>query len=525
MNPYDWQRHQPQVLLARPQLAPVVESLRRGGGAFVLGGRGMGKSVFLRHVRREMERSPGVRALLFHKPPAELSVQSCLRTLARELEMPHDGVTDPYELLADYLGRDGAPLLLVLLYDEFDSYAKSPSDPPGRAFFNSLEAARRELARVAILTAGNLGVFLLRDVLGSDFLSRAASFRLSPFGRSELRDFAQPFADRGSALPEDVLDSLYLMAGGHPALTTYGLQELWKSGEIASSRVAEVFGRFQHLHREFLREVQRSFSDPSLSEAPQRALELIWRHAGSVPRADLQAACAVTSGALRLDLADVLDLLQAAGLVRVSGSAATDDPIAVAPLPSILSLPPASSPASPMRERLPRDLEFFLVQLHALGADFFRASSSRRGKQLVPEAVFSAFLSVGLRTAGWQVEREAQSAAGRTDLLLRREGVEERGVVEIKIWGRNDYRDVQRQVESYWTAGTAVGVVVMLTDVEIADWPAAYRRDCLPADGADVRESRSPGSPVLARFSCSSTTADGLPAAVDHFLLRIPRRG
>ena len=64
-NPYDWQRHQPALSLPRPDLSAVLDCLRRGGGAFVLGGRGMGKSVLLRQVREELERSPEVQALLF----------------------------------------------------------------------------------------------------------------------------------------------------------------------------------------------------------------------------------------------------------------------------------------------------------------------------------------------------------------------------------------------------------------------------------------------------------------------------
>jgi hypothetical protein len=231
----------------------------------------------------------------------------------------------------------------------------------------------------------------------------------------------------------------------------------------------------------------------------------------------------VLSGVLRLDLVDVLDLLQAAALVRVSGAPVTDDPVAVAPILSILSLPLAISPVRPLRERLPYDLEILLGQLHTLGADFYRAGSGNRGKELVPEAVFSAFLALGLQASGWQVEREAQSAAGRTDLKVRRDGTDGSGVVEVKIWRRNDYREVQRQVESYWTGGVVAGAVVMVTDAAITEWAALYRRECIPA-GVEVIESDCPGSPVTARFACASTTADGLPAAVNHFLLRIPRR-
>ena len=523
MNPYDWQRHRPASPIPRPDLDVVLDCLRRGGGAFVLGGRGMGKSVFLRQVQEELERSPGVQAVLFPAPPPELTVRACLEALARKLGVPLENASNPYELLEEYLGRHGSVLQLVLIYDEFDGYAKSPSDPPGRAFFNSLEAARREDPRIAILTAGSIGVFLFRDVLGSDFLSRASRFRLSPFELTEVEMLAEPFTRRGVSLPEEALELLYLATGGHPGLVTYGLQELWDAESATSSLVAEAFGRFRNVHREFLRDVQRSFSDPSLSEAPQQVLDLIWRSPGSVPRARLQEACRVLSGVLRLDLVDVLDLLQAAALVRVSGAPVTDDPVAVAPIPSILSLPLAISPVRPLRERLPHDLEILLGQLHALGTDFYRTGSGSRGKELVPEAVFSAFLALGLQASGWQVEREAQSAAGRTDLKVRRDGSDGSGVVEVKIWRRNDYRQVQRQVESYWTGGVVAGAVVMVTDVVITEWAAIYRRECIPA-GVAVTESDCPGSPVTARFACVSTTADGLPTAIDHFLLRIPRR-
>jgi hypothetical protein len=482
----------------------------------------MGKSVFLRQVKEEVERTQGVRAILFPAPPPELTMKACLDTLARQLGSSPQGPVAPYDLLAEYLSRADAPLLLVLIYDEFDGYAKSPIDPPGRGFFNSLEAARRENRRIAILAAGGIGVFLFRDVLGSDFLSRASRFVLSPFEPGHVEALARPLADRTFGLSREVLESLQLAAGGHPALVTYGLQELWDSAEVTSGRVSQIFGGFQLIHHEFLRAVYRSFSDPSLSTAPQEALGLIWSSPGCVPRAKLQEACGAPGGALRLDVVDVLDLLQAAGLVRVTGSI-NDDPLALEPIPSLLSLPAAVSPALPLRARLPHDLEILLGRLHALGVDFYRASSGGRGKELVPEAVFSAFLALGMELSGWQVERESQSAAGRTDLKLRRNSAHEYGVIEVKIWGRNDYRDVHRQVESYWTGGVVAGAVVMLADVEISGWAAAYRKDCIPL-GVEVTEHSGGDSAVTAKFVCTSATADGLRTIVDHFLLRIPRR-
>lgn len=487
----------------------------------------MGKSVFLRQAQEELEHSPGVRTLLFSAPPAERTVRACLEALARGLGLSIEKARDPAELLEEYFDREDSPLQLVLLYDELDGYghsSDSPHDPPGRAFFNSLEAARRDNPRLAILAAGSIGVFLFRDVFGSDFLSRASRFRLSPFELPEVHRLAKPFTDRGGALPYSVFESLYLASGGHPALVTYGLEELWKTERPTSNEVEDAFGRFREVHREFVRDVRKSFSDPSLSDAPAKVLGLIWHSSGSVPRAEILEACGTSSGVLRLDLVDVLDLLQVAGLVRVSGSPVTDDPISVVPIPSILSLPLAVSPALPLRERLLHDLETVLGLLHAVGADFYHPGAAKDGKKLVTESTFSGFLYLGLQMSGWQVEREAQSAAGRTDLKVVRDGSDGRVVIEVKIWGRNDYREVQRQVESYWTGGVVFGAVVMVTDAEITGWPALYRRDCLP-EGIEITESNNPESPVTARFACASTTADGQRAVVDHFLLRIPRRG
>ena len=95
-------------------------------------------------------------------------------------------------------------------------------------------------------------------------------------------------------------------------------------------------------------------------------------------------------------------------------------------------------------------------------------------------------------------------------------------MIEVKIWGRNDFKEAQRQIESYWTAEVAAGAVVQLTDAEIPDWPEAYHRECLETHAAE--EEPMPGSSIRTRFACVSETADGLAAHVDHFLVRLPRR-
>ncbi len=78
------------------------------------------------------------------------------------------------------------------------------------------------------------------------------------------------------------------------------------------------------------------------------------------------------------------------------------DPVLVRPVASMLSLPSASPPEPRLRERLKRDLGTLLERLHVASADFFRPGSSGRGKTLVPESVFAAFLALGLELLGWQ---------------------------------------------------------------------------------------------------------------------------
>jgi hypothetical protein len=525
MNPYNWQVHRPQVEVPRSNVSSVAEDLQRGGSFVLLAGRGMGKSVFLRQLRTELEHLSGVRPLLFSAPPAELTVRACIQALARKLEVSAEDALDTHEVIEAYQGQHGNAEQVVLLYDEFDRYARSkssPTDSPGRDFFNNLESTRRDFPQLGILAAGSIGIFLFRDVLGSSFLARAKPVRLTPFDHPELRQLAAPFAEQGRPLPLEVLEAMHLASGGNPALVTYGLESLWPLSAPAARDVAEIYADFRHLYSEFLRDFSDSFASPELSEAPQRIWALIQEAKGPIPHAELRAACASPDGLLRLDFADVLDLLQAAGLVRITGSVRSD-PVNVRPIASILSLPSVSPQALQLRDRLIQDLQTLLARLHAFSADFFRPGAEGKGKQLVPETVFSAFLALGLELLGWQAEREAQHVAGRTDIKLKWPSTQERVVIEVKIWGRHNYQEAHSQIEDYWSADIIAGAIVMITDQEILNWPEVYRQSCLLPLGLTIESEPPARPPVLAQFACTSKTLDGLAARVDHFLLRIVR--
>lgn len=395
---------------------------------------------------------------------------------------------------------------------------------PGRELFNHLEATRRDYRELGILAAGSLGIFVFRDVLGSSFLARADAVRIPTFGVTEAAGLARPFAERGRPLPATTLEALLLSSGGNPALLTYGLESLWPLAEPDERDVAAVYAHFLKENKEFLRDFELSFADESLSQAPRRVWDLVRAGRSPFSHAELREACESSAAPLSLDFADVLDLLQAAGLVRVKGSWSID-PVHVHPIPSLLSLPARASAAPDLGAQLARDLRQLLERIHAAAADFYRPGprAGEAGKRLVPESVFAAYLALGFELLGWQVEREAQHGAGRTDLKLRWNGASELAIVELKIWGRPRYEEDHRQVEGHWSARVVAGAVVMLTDTEIDDWPGAYRGKCLAPGVTEVDSEAAEDSPVRARLAWTSTSADGAAVRVDHFLLRLPR--
>ncbi len=523
-SPYNWQSHSPKVQIPRADVARVSELLRENGSAVVMGGRGMGKSVFLGQLKAELERDRETRVLLIEAPPPALTVGACLAHLARKLEVPFKESLDSREIFDSYFAR--APERLVLLFDEFDRYAekgKPSTQPPGRGFFNDLEASRRSLPQLGLLATGSIGIFIVRDVLGSSFLARALHLRLRPLERLDVEKLAGPFGERGGPLATDVLDALQLASGGIPALLTYGFQELWKLEPAAATvnAVTAIFKTFEEEYSEYLRDLLRAVTDRRFSDAPRRVWERIQEDEGPIARADLEAALGSPSGVLELDLADVLHLLVAVGMVRLESSAIRDDPITVHPIANLLNLPKVSASQDDLRKHFLDDVTTLLLKLHRSSADFFRPSAE--GKRLVPESVFSAHMALGFELLGWRAERETQRGAGRTDLLLRRNGSSEVMVVEVKIWGRNDYQEAHRQVASYWTSEVAAGAVVQLTDAELPDWPERYLSKCLDPD-ATVIERPVDGSPIRARFTCISATADRMDVEVEHFLLRLSRR-
>ena len=519
-NPYDWQGHHPKHSVARESLLnSVVPELLGGGAVLLLGGHGTGKSVFIRQVQNRLVLD-GANALVIAAPPTRLTITSTLQALAKKLGVPSSEIPDPLEIFEAALRADARQI--ILLYDEADVYCniEDAGTSVGRAIFNALEAARRELTpSLAILAAGGLGLFTLRESLGSNFISRAAWVPMSPLTRAEVAALAQPFRTQGMNIPEDVIESLIVASGRNAALVTYGFQCLWESNAKPSlESVISAFGTFPHTYPGFLRDFGRSLNDSELSNVPLKVWSVISKRGSPVSR---DAVLEAISGddPLDMNLDDALRMLLAAGLIEIEGPLVAD-PLVVRPLLSILTLQFSFERERPKEfvERLSGDLISLLEHIHSLGTDFYRPSSG-----IVPESVFSAILAIGLRQLGWDVEREALRSAGRTDLRVRMPGRPDVAVIEVKIWGRNDYRDIHAQVCSYWSADVVAGFAITLSASPPDEWPATYVAECLDAVTLDASFTET--SSILAGHKRAWTASQaGMQMNVEHMFVAVPHR-
>lgn len=343
-------------------------------------------------------------------------------------------------------------------------------------------------------------------------MSRAQWLTPEPFTTEELAQLAAPLAARTALAPE-VLQAVHLASGGNPALATFGLERLWERSHLSARVVTEIYTEFREAHGEFLQKVQRTIARPEWSEAALRVWSLVLRGGGEVPRRALQEACAAP-GSVHLTGERALRLLRAAGLIRVVGPLDAD-PVQAWPVASILNLPEPAPGEGDLGAQLALHLQDLLGRLHAMAPDFYRRAITAEGRQLVPEATFAAFLALGLASLGWSVERESQYGAGRTDIKARRAGAQGIALVELKIWGRNDYQSAHRQVEGYWSADVEAAAVVMIAPrAEAASWRERYREVCL-AEIPDV-EARPVRPPLAGRFMARGQKA------VEHLLLALP---
>jgi hypothetical protein len=410
---------------------------------------------------------------------------------------------------------------LVLIYDELDAYA-----PFGRPFFNQIEDIRKNSnGRLVVFAAGGLGLAALDTLLGSSFFSRMDPGILEPFNREEIARLAEPFERCGSPLSPEVLDALWIASGGNLALTTFGLQHLWPIEAPDAHHVTEIFAEFRATRSlTFLNKIRDPIFASDLSNAPM----LVWceleRSGGEMTRARLLELVKNANGDPSVKKPEwVFRMLRSSGLIRCSDEACHQRNIKVEIIPSILTFDALNEPSQrgTLREQLVADLSEVLASIHRMSADFFDWEK-KNNKQIVHEAVFSAALCLGLDPRGWKVEREAQSAAGRTDIKARHIDFEGQWVViEVKIWLRHDHENIHAQVTSYWSEGVDALATVMVADLQDPDWPDTYEAKCLK--GKAPTYTRKDAAGALAGHFVSETGKTTV-REVDHFLLKLARR-
>ena len=172
--------------------------------------------------------------------------------------------------------------------------------------------------------------------------------------------------------------------------------------------------------------------------------------------------------------------------------------------------------AEDLRSQLRIDLTETLLLIHRWGAGCFLQHGTG---ELMPEAVFQGAIAIALASRGWlTVALESQIGAGRSDVAARHPMFDGAIVIEVKRWGADGYKTIQKQVESYRVPETKAmaTVTVSLKQTLNAD---EFRQTCLENDGVLLQ---SP-APLIA-IERQSRHPDWPPVPIEHHLLKLPRR-
>jgi hypothetical protein len=509
MNPYRSGGLSP-TLIERTKVVELVEILQDPStdqGLVLLGGHGSGKSTALTQIERALSQETGVvvRRLTDTWPTED----GCHIELYRALGMTPEPVL-PSGRLAIEAWLAAHPLdRLVLLFDEFG--ARLPD--AGRNFFGVIEAVRKEhTERLKVVLAGGIQVLRFQMDGGSPYWSRARRKVLPPFDAAELARLAGPFKE---PLSPDVLDAIRVSTGGNAFLVTHVLQRLWAAKQ---PRVEDVYRILED--RERLISFQETFQRALEVHHPQHPIPRLWNELVSNPGPhDLEAIEALCRASTPNDIpvSAVLLFLEASGLLHQEQGALTVNCRLIHSILQPRRLPDRRRDGESLQQRLDRTLERILLEIHSSGPDYYREA-----KKLVPEAVFAAVICTSLRLLGWDAEREALRGEGRIDVLARHADFpDDRAVIEVKIWGRNDYEAVGEQVAGYLHSGVTAFAPIMVTDLaKVDDWPERYQEKCLrPGTWQRMTEVNAR---MAGYYRARVVTPDGVQVEVSHLLLRVP---
>src|SRR5262245_14644468 len=124
-NPYNWTTDDPDpaVTISRqPLIEEAAAVLRAGRGAYVLGGRGMGKSVFVHQLAAHLQALPDTAVILLSAPPTPKTLDAAVLAIATELAMAPAGDGRLDRIIEEYLRQHREVQTVILLYDELDQY-------------------------------------------------------------------------------------------------------------------------------------------------------------------------------------------------------------------------------------------------------------------------------------------------------------------------------------------------------------------------------------------------------------------
>ncbi len=549
-NLYSWTTEKPTHVVERKALLEqATNACLKGEGAFVvLGTRGMGKSVFLAHLYDRIAKIEEFEAIRFDRPPSSNTI---LEALVAELIAKASGpignkANDSFakhlrdlqardkivEIFEEYLNeRSGSVERVVLMYDELDAYAQPHRAKAGRDYFDALEAARKKLdRRLFIVAAGGGGMFALKTVLGSSIFSRATRQILEPFDRDELIELAEPFhLLRGQELSDDIIDALLSLSGGNLALSTYGLHELWEVDEPSLQHLTSAFKVFLAVHISFVSDVRNPIFGFDKSEIPYHVWRRLKFNGGKLHKHEFTTLRQEFGVESKIANEDILDMLRAAGLVRIDAFARNADPVVATLIPSILSFEDTDTtrePATSLQEQLRNDLLDVMALVHQWTPSFYRPGkkatkkSAVEEKQLVPEANFATFIAVYLVAKGWKAQLEPMSGAGFADIKAEYHRFpNQSAIVEVKIWPRH-IEEIHNQVKSYFTRGVKALATLVIGETQDTTWKDDYETRCLNGKADGAASWKALERPWEGYFE-----APWESRVVEHFLLRLPVRG
>lgn len=515
-NPYRWHLDNPSHVVSRDALLDdVIAQMRRGNALKLVGGRGMGKSVALRLLEQRFASEPGTRVVRLHGPPEEPTMAAAVRAIARGL-----GVASPEDNSLDVLMEDLSKLgatRVVALIDEVDQYVLL--DGTGnfaRIWFNRIETLRKAWPdQFSVLIAGGVGLLHVSHVLGSGLVSRAEERVMRPFTASEMVRLCEPLERRGVRVDPISLEVLRSLSGGNPALATWGLAQAWEEGAATRDLFERSFTSFREGHSDFVRAVHDGVSRRGMVGAPARVLSVVQAFAGEVPQRALREACAGDESPI--DVGQALKVLIAAGLVDVDESMARD-PVHARLVASILNMEPAQTIEGDVLASVTAHVASALGQMHRFGRDFHDDDG------LLQEQVFSSMLAVALGQVGWRrlvALREPIQRAGFPDLRVEQRGGAGHVVIETKIWPRNDYTQIQQQIDDYTVSDTRHAIAVMIGDRKVDGWAREYEAKCL--SGCSFTALPTPPD-LVGAWRVERVDSEGLVRRTDHLLVQVSKR-